>query len=75
MGGDTLGGAACVPMQARYAHVEALARAGRTRMSLLDPGQHTDEILGECGYSEAEIDALKATGVVAALERATATSA
>ena len=38
MGGGTLGGEARVPMQARYAHVETLARAGHLRMGLLDSG-------------------------------------
>ncbi len=28
------------------------------------PGQHTDEILRECGYSEAEISRLRASGTV-----------
>jgi formyl-CoA transferase len=44
------------------------ARLSRTPAAVLsatpDPGQHTDEVLAELGYSVAEISALRAKGVV-----------
>jgi crotonobetainyl-CoA:carnitine CoA-transferase CaiB-like acyl-CoA transferase len=41
------------------------ARAGRPAPLL---GEHTKELLRECGYADAEIDALVAAGVVATPE-------
>ena len=37
---------------------------GAVRMPAPDVGQHTDEILGELGYSKEEIAAIRRDGVV-----------